>query len=61
MKIKIAELECSYGGLGAIVDCEPRVCYLCSYYRPIWFKEKEVTSLELKDMIASFKYVIKCI
>lgn len=57
MKIQIAEMDCAY--VGAIVDCYPRLCFLCSHYQPMWFKDKEVTPKELRDLISRYKYVIR--
>ena len=59
MKIKYAELDCTYGSLGALVDCYPRICILCPWFKPMWFKEVEVTPFQLRDIIASYRYVIK--
>ena len=59
IKIKYAQIDCSYGGLGAIVDCEDRMCFLCHYHTPLWWREQWVSPQGLKDMIASFRYVIR--
>ena len=44
---------------GALVDCEPRLCFLCSHHQPGDFREEEVTPLELRNLIRTNKYVIK--
>jgi len=59
MKIKIADVECSLMTFGALVDCEPMVCFLCSHRQPGDFREEEVTPLELRNLIRINKYVIK--
>ena len=59
MKIKIAEVECSLMTFGALVDCEPRLCFLCSHHQSGDFREEEVTPLELRNLIRTNKYVIK--
>jgi len=59
MKIKIADMECSLMTFGALVDCEPMVCFLCSKHQPGDFREEEVTPLELRNLIRTNKYVIK--
>jgi len=59
MKIQIAEVECSLMTFGALVDCEPRLCFLCSHHQPGDFREEEVTPLELRNLIRTNKYVIK--
>ena len=59
MKIKIADVECSLMTFGALVDCEPRLCFLCSNHQPGDFRVEEVTPLELRNLIRTNKYVIK--
>ena len=44
---------------GTIVDCYPRICFLCKEHKTTEFKEKDVTIKELIDLIKSFQYVIK--
>ncbi len=44
---------------GALVDCEPMVCFLCSNHQPGDFREEEVTPLKLRNLIRTNKYVIK--
>jgi len=59
MKVKIADMECSLMTFGALVDCEPRLCFLCSHHQPGDFREEEVAPLELRNLIRTNKYVIK--
>jgi len=59
MKVKIAKVECSLMNFGTIVDCYPRICFLCKEHKTTEFKEKDVTIKELIDLIKSFQYVIK--
>ena len=59
MKVKIADMECSLMTFGALVDCEPMLCFLCSHHQPGDFREEEITPSELKDLIKTHKYVIK--
>jgi len=44
---------------GTLVDCYPRVCFLCKHRGYKYFEDKEVTPKELVDLINSFHYVIK--
>ena len=44
---------------GTLVDCYPRICFLCKEHRATRFEDKEVTPRELVDLIKSFRYVIK--
>ena len=59
MKIKIAKVDCSLMEFGTLVDCYPRICFLCKEHRATRFEDKEVTPRELVDLIKSFCYVIK--
>ena len=43
---------------GTLVDCYPRICFLCKEHRPTWFEDREVTPKELVKLIDSFNYVI---
>lgn len=58
LPIKIAEVGCSLMEFGTLVDCYPRICFLCKEHRATWFEDKEVTPKELLDLIKEFKYVI---
>ena len=45
---------------GTLVDCYPRVCFLCKNYGTgYYYEERDVTPKELVDLIKSFHYVIK--
>jgi len=59
MKIKIAEVGCSLMEFGTLVDCYPRICFLCKHHGHGWFEDREVTPKELLDLIKSFHYVIR--
>jgi hypothetical protein len=59
MKIKIANVECSLMTFGTLVDCYPRVCFLCKHLGHGEFEEKEVTPKELRDLIRTNNYIIK--
>ena len=59
MRIQIADIECSLTRFGALVDCEPMVCFLCSNHQPGDFREEEVTPYELRNLMRTNKYVIK--
>lgn len=59
MKIKIAEIGCSLMEFGTLVDCYPRICFLCKEHKATWFEDKEVTPKEVLELINSFNYVIK--
>ena len=44
---------------GTLVDCYPRVCFLCEHHGHGEFEEKEVTPKELRDLIRTNNYIIK--
>lgn len=44
---------------GTLVDCYPRICFLCKEHKATEFKEKDVTIKELIDLIKSFHYIIR--